>query len=102
MSSATNTLRFVLRVCSVCVGDVVLSSSSSSSFLSSSVVVVVALACALSFVASRVSFAWCALILPGLRERGVRLRPAACYQGILAEGAIALPVTLSGGVLFAS
>ena len=100
MSSATNTLRFVLRVCSVCVGDVVLSSSSS--FLSSSVVVVVALACALSFVASRVSFAWCALILPGLHERGVRLRPAACYQGILAEGAIALPVTLSGGVLFAS
>ena len=99
MSSATNTLRFVLRVCSVCVGDVVLSSSS---FLSSSVVVVVALACALSFVASRVSFAWCALILPGLHERGVRLRPAACYQGILAEGAIALPVTLSGGVLFAS
>ena len=101
MSSATNTLRFVLRVCSVCVGDVVLSSSSSS-FLSSSVVVVVALACALSFVASRVSFAWCALILPGLHERGVRLRPAACYQGILAEGAIALPVTLSGGVLFAN
>ena len=90
MSSATNPMRvfFCVRACVELLFRVLVLVSAC---VLRCVARVAGVACCLRFGSGR-----------GRGEEGVDTLPMRRIKGILAEGAIALPVTLSGGVLFAS